>query len=341
MLDWAEERANLNIQYVFPFPFREMQSLRKQNIVEKKDISVLELLQTCHNETRSMDFLEQPDCKVLFVMDRIDIFQGKLDFKNTPVVTDIEAVIPLDSLLAVKILRHTKTPPTIYTLCHMPFCCWIVAMVYERGFHNDDDYGNEPPQDNKWTDMDQVFMLKLGRLALKLLDNNRSVFYEEELKEYSLPVREKAWWSGLCAELARAIPKDKPVFCFTHLSFLEFMAAHYIFTFRLEERNVLDQSYRVTELFKEHSLVDMYRKAVDRYLSAPVGQYDLFLRFLCDLSMTLNYGLLRGMLFPHNAPPLKGLEDVVRLLTKRKDSAGPERQANLSECLRQLEESED
>ncbi|KAK6296197.1 hypothetical protein J4Q44_G00339100 [Coregonus suidteri] len=221
------------------------------------------------------------------------------------------------------------SPPKITSFIHY--------MIIQNNRKLEKYYGQNP-NSQKWTDMDQVFMLKLGRLALKLLDNNRSVFYEEELKEYSLPVREKAWWSGLCAELARAIPKDKPVFCFTHLSFLEFMAAHYIFTFRLEERNVLDQSYRVTELFKEHSLVDMYRKAVDRYLSAPVGQYDLFLRFLCDLSMTLNYGLLRGMLFPHNAPPLKGLEDVVRLLTKRKDSAGPERQANLSECLRQLED---
>lgn len=120
------------------------------------------------------------------------------------------------------------------------------------------------------------------------------------------------------------------------------MAAHYVWlTFRLEERNVLDQSHRVSKLFKEHTLVDMYRKAVDRYLSAPVGQYDLFLRFLCGLSTTLNDGLLRGMLFPHNAPLLKGLEDVVRLLTKRKDSAGSERQTNLSECLRELETSED
>ncbi|XP_020327166.2 NLR family CARD domain-containing protein 3 [Oncorhynchus kisutch] len=426
MLDWAEDRANFDIQFVFPFPFREMQSLRERNRVEKKDISMLELLQTYHNETRSMDFLEQPDCKVLFVMDGIDIYKNHLDFKNTPVVTDIKAVIPLDSLLvnlirgsllphallwltgrraatnqippeyihrvteiqgysdeqkddyltlrysdkslAAKIIRHTKKSPTIYTLCHIPFCCWMVAMVYERGFHNYEDYGDEPPkitsffihymiiQNNrklekyygqnpnsqKWTDMDKVFMLNLGCLALKLLDNNRSVFYEEDLDEHSLLVREVAWCSGLCTELPRANAEDKRVFCFTHLSFLEFMAAHYVWlTFRLEERNILDQSHRVSKLFKEHSLVDMYRKAVDRYLSAPVGQYDLFLRFLCGLSMTLNDGLLRGMLFPHNAPPLKGLEEVVRMLTKRKDSAGPERQANLSECLRELETSKD
>ncbi|KAK6296473.1 hypothetical protein J4Q44_G00326150 [Coregonus suidteri] len=426
MLDWAEERANFDIQFVFPFPFREMQSLRERNRVEKKNISMLELLQTYHNETRSMDFLEQPDCKVLFVMDGIDIYKGNLDFKNTPVVTDIKAVLPLDSLLvnlirgallphallwltgrraattqippeyihrvaeiqgysdeqkddyltmrysdkslADKILRHTKNSPTIYTLCHIPFCCWMVAMVYERGFRNHDNYGDEPPkitsffihymiiQNNrklekyygqnpnsqKWTETDQVFMLKLGHLALKLLDNNRSVFYEEDLNEYRLLVSEVACFSGLCTELPRANPKDKRVFCFTHLSFLEFMAAHYVWlTFRLEERNVLDQSYRVPKLFKEHSLVDLYRKAIDRYLSAPVGQYDLFLRFLCGLSMTLNDGLLRGMLFPHNAPPLKGLEDVVRLLTKRKGSAGQERQDNLSECLRELKESED
>lgn len=68
--------------------------------------------------------------------------------------------------------------------------------------------------------MDKVFMLKLGRLALKLLDSNRSVFYEEDLNEHSLLVKEVAWYSGLCTELPRANAKDKRVFCFTHLSFL-------------------------------------------------------------------------------------------------------------------------
>lgn len=68
--------------------------------------------------------------------------------------------------------------------------------------------------------MDKVFMLNLGCLALELLDNNRSVFYEEDLHEHCLVVREVAWCSGLCTELPRTNAEDKRVFCFTHLSFL-------------------------------------------------------------------------------------------------------------------------
>ncbi|XP_010892018.3 NLR family CARD domain-containing protein 3 [Esox lucius] len=426
MLDWAEERANFDLQFVFPFPFRELQSLRERNIKEKTDISMLEMLQTYHSETRSMDFLEEANCKVLFIMDGIDIYKGNLDFTNTPVVTDITTPLPLDSLLvnlirgsllphallwltgrraattqippeyidsiyeiqgysdeqkdeyltirysdkslAEKIIRHTKNSPTIYNLCHIPFCCWMVAMVYERGFRHDDDYGRHPPkitsffihymiiQNNrklekyygqnpntqKWTEMDRKFMLALGRLALKLLEKNCANFYEDDLVDFTFPVIEVASWSGLCTELPRPNPKDRRVFCFTHLSILEFMAAHYVWlSFRLDGQNVLDQSKSITKLFKEHSLVEIYRKAVDRYLNSPLGQYDLFLRFLCGLSMKQNDSLLRGLLFPHNAPSLKGLDEVARLLTKRKENALPEKEANLNECLRELEESED
>ncbi|KAL0973453.1 hypothetical protein UPYG_G00203840 [Umbra pygmaea] len=425
LLDWSEDRANFDLQFVFPFPFRELQSLRDRNNVEKVDISMLELLRTYHSETRSMDFLEAPDCKVLFVMDGIDIYKGSLDFKNTPDVTDINTPISLDSLLvnlirgsllprallwltgrraattqippkyihrvyeiqgysdlqkdeyltkrysdkqmAAKIVQHTKKSPIIYTLCHIPFCCWMVAMVYERGFRYDDNYGKNPPkitsffihymiiQNNrklekyygqnpnsqKWTEMDQKFMLALGRLALKLLEKNRVNFSEDDFREYNLTVIDVAWWSGLCTELPRENPKDKRVFCFTHLSLLEFMAAQYVWlTFRLEGRNVLNPS-SISKLFKEDTLVNMYRRAVERYLSAPVGQYDLFLRFLCGLSMKHNDSLLRGLLFPHNHPPLKGLDEVARLLTKKKDSSGTERESNLGECLRELEESDD
>ena len=82
----------------FVFPFREMQSLRERNIVEKKDISKLELLQTYHNETHSMDFLEQPDCKVLFVMNGIDIYQGKLDFKVLTLSLSLSLSIQFNSI---------------------------------------------------------------------------------------------------------------------------------------------------------------------------------------------------------------------------------------------------
>ncbi|KAJ7995315.1 hypothetical protein DPEC_G00243280 [Dallia pectoralis] len=426
LLDWAEERANLDLQFVFPFPFRELQSLRERTVKENTAISMLEMLHSYHSETRTMDFLGEADCKMLFIMDGIDIYKGNLDFKNTPVVSDVKTPLPLDSLLvnlirgsllpntllwltgrraattlippeyidrvyeiqgysdeqkdeyltirhsdksmAEKIIQHTKKSPTIYDLCHIPFCCWMVAVMYERGFRGDDDYGKEPPkitsffihymiiQNNrklekyhgqnantlKWTDMDEKFMRTLGSLALKLLEKNCANFYEDDLREFDLSVREVVSWSGLCTELPQSNPEDRRVFCFTHLSILEFIAAHYVWlTFRLDGRNVLDQSHGITKLFKERALVDMYRKAVDRYLSAPVGQYDLFLRFLCGFSMKRNDGLLRGLLVPHNALPLEGLDEVIKLLTKKMEGVGQEKAANLKECLRELENSDD
>ena len=51
-----------------------------------------------------------------------------------------------DQELAAQILNHTKLLPSLYDLCQMPFMCWIVCMIFERGFQNEDHYGDKPPK---------------------------------------------------------------------------------------------------------------------------------------------------------------------------------------------------
>lgn len=128
------------------------------------------------------------------------------------------------------------------------------------------------------------------------------------------------------------------------------MAALYVFLmFRLEGRNVLvghHQSLGIPRIFTSKEaprcVLDLCRSAIDRTLSSPLGQYDMLLRFLCGILCQLNHAeLLRGLLFNHHAPQVKGLEEVAKVLKRRIESAPAERKDNLKECLRELTQNDE
>lgn len=121
------------------------------------------------------------------------------------------------------------------------------------------------------------------------------------------------------------------------------MAALYVFgMFHTESRNVLDSGLlHKSKIFalmgQTKSAADFIHSALDRTLSAPLGHYDMFLRFLCGLLCPgCHKGQLGGNIFHHNTPKVGGLEEVQQLLEKTIVSAPPERLANLKECLREL-----
>lgn len=126
----------------------------------------------------------------------------------------------------------------------------------------------------------------------------------------------------------------------------EFMAALYVFTvFRSESKNVLDSgSLHIPNIFTSKaqttSVLSLVQSAVELTLSAPLGHYDMFLRFLCGLlSPDCHDKLLGGLLFPHDAAKVSGLEEVQQLLVQTIQTAqqnNTDRLENLEECLREL-----
>ncbi|XP_059187801.1 protein NLRC3 [Centropristis striata] len=277
--------------------------------------------------------------------------------------------------LAAKIVAHYKRLPTLRILTRQPFNCWIAAKVFSRNFRYQ-DYGELPPRltpfyvsmmivqtnrrlqfyydkmDNelKWSNDDRQYLMKVGKMALKLLERNVSVFYEEDVKEFGLSVTEVGVFSGMCTELPNTDGRRK--YCFVHFSYQEFMAAMYVFTtFRNESKNVLESRsvlestlLHKTKLFaskdQTRSAAGLVQSALTRTLGSPYGHYDMFLRFLCGLISPLCHeNLLRGCLFPHHSPKVNGLDEVQHLLEKTIRTAEEkyiERVENLKECLREV-----
>lgn len=218
---------------------------------------------------------------------------------------------------------------------------------------------------------------KMGKLAFNMLQRNSKVFFEDDMMECDLNFLEATVFSGMCTELPTASSGGQRKFCYVHFTlqvkhrpsngihdtiagvglsnissdmmcafFQDFMAALYVFTvFCSESKNVLDSgSWHTSKIFiskaETKSVLSLVQSAVELTLNAPLGHYDMFLRFLCGLlSLDCHDKLLGGLLFPHDAVKVSGLDKVQQLLVQTIQTAqqhNPDRLENLQECLREM-----
>jgi len=90
-LDWAEGKANKDMQFMFPFSFREL------NMLQEKKLSLVELIHQFFSETKEICNFE--DFQVLLIFDGLDECRLPLKMNNNEVVTDITESTSLDGLL--------------------------------------------------------------------------------------------------------------------------------------------------------------------------------------------------------------------------------------------------
>uniref|UniRef100_UPI003AAD6683 NLR family CARD domain-containing protein 3-like n=1 Tax=Centroberyx gerrardi TaxID=166262 RepID=UPI003AAD6683 len=92
-LDWAEDKANHNIQFTFPFTFREL------NLLKGKKYSLVELLHHFFIETKEAGICRFDKFQVVFIFDGLDECRLPLDFQNNEIWTDVTESTSVDVLL--------------------------------------------------------------------------------------------------------------------------------------------------------------------------------------------------------------------------------------------------
>nr|XP_033935768.1 NLR family CARD domain-containing protein 3-like isoform X5 [Pseudochaenichthys georgianus] len=92
-LDWAEGKAHQDIQFIFPFTFREL------NVVRENKYSLVELVHLFFPETRDAGICRFDRFPVVFIFDGLDECRLPLDFLNTEVLTDVTESTSVDRLL--------------------------------------------------------------------------------------------------------------------------------------------------------------------------------------------------------------------------------------------------
>ncbi|KAK7945318.1 hypothetical protein WMY93_001046 [Mugilogobius chulae] len=130
-LDWAEGRANQELQLLFPFTFREL------NVLRDTQFSLVELLHHFFSPSKALCSFQQ--LQVLFIFDGLDECRLPLDFSRTRVLSDPTESVSVDVLL-VNLIRGSLLPSALLWITTRPAAAnkipeWCVSMVTEvRGF---------------------------------------------------------------------------------------------------------------------------------------------------------------------------------------------------------------
>ncbi|XP_041659308.1 NACHT, LRR and PYD domains-containing protein 4E-like isoform X2 [Cheilinus undulatus] len=102
-LDWAEGKANQDIQFTFPFTFREL------NVLKEKKFSLVELLHHFFTETKEAGLCRFEDFQVVFIFDGLDECRLHLDFNKTQTLSDVTKSTSVDVLLT-NLIRGNLLP---------------------------------------------------------------------------------------------------------------------------------------------------------------------------------------------------------------------------------------
>ncbi|KAG5261389.1 hypothetical protein AALO_G00303930 [Alosa alosa] len=268
--------------------------------------------------------------------------------------------------LASKVITHIETSRSLHIMCHIPVFCWIAANVIE--FLLKTEGGKQVPKtltemytyflvfqtkqrslkfegvydtDPQWN---QASLLALGKLAYEQLKKGNLIFYEDDLRESGIDVREAAVHCGICTQIFQeesGLHQEK-LYCFVHLSIQEYLAALYVILMLITEGKDLmspqQPPRKVFQLLKWQTtgkpMTTLQKSAVDKALEHEDGRFDLFLRFLLGLSLESNQRLLSGLI---KKVQHESKEEIVSYIkTKIMEMPSSERVINLFHCLNEV-----
>ncbi|KAL4007556.1 hypothetical protein ACER0C_001408 [Sarotherodon galilaeus] len=419
-LDWAEDKTNQDIQFIFPFPFREL------NLLKDKKFSLVGFIHHFFTEIKEAGICNFKKFKVVFIFDGLDECRLPLNFHITEILTDVTESTSVDVLLtnlirgkllpsahiwittrpaaanqipaeyidvvteirgftdrqkkeyfmkrlrdkeeANTIISHIKTSRSLHIMCHIPIFCWITATVLESLLKTKQDGGKLPKTltemyihflvvqtkvknikydggaetDPLWSPRSKKMVEALGKLAFEQLQKGNLIFYESDLTECGINVREASVYSGVFTQIfkeERGLYQEK-VFCFVHLSIQEFLAAlHVNLTFTNSGVNLLEEEETASVQTGESSVIHFYQSAVDKALQSPNGHLELFLRFLLGLSLQTNQDLLEGLLIQTGISSQINQKTVQYVKKRMNDTLSPEKSINLLHCLNELNDN--
>ncbi|KAJ8259473.1 hypothetical protein GJAV_G00169710 [Gymnothorax javanicus] len=263
-------------------------------------------------------------------------------------------------------------------MCHIPVFCWISAAVLETmlgkfyykkmpktltemythflliqtNAKNQKYHGTSETNPKKKSASDTEIILKLGRLAFAQLKKGNLIFYEEDLRESSIDVREASVYSGVCTEIFKeecGLHQEK-VYCFVHLSIQEYLAALFVFYSCVNENRTVLRAEESDPHSDRDQLYELHRTAVDQALESKNGHLDLFLRFLLGLSLDSIQTLLGGILTQTTSVrtlfkrvpkrtesrSVRNKKTVQYIKERIREESSAERTINLFHCLNEL-----
>ncbi|KAL2095841.1 hypothetical protein ACEWY4_007989 [Coilia grayii] len=135
ILDWAEGKANQDVHFIFPLPFREL------NLMKELKLSLLDLMQHFFSETTDPTAFTTSEHRVMFIFDGLDECRLPLDFRSNLKCCDVTEPATVDVLLT-NLVKGNLLPSALLWITTRPAAAsqiphkYVQQLTEIRGFND-------------------------------------------------------------------------------------------------------------------------------------------------------------------------------------------------------------